>query len=751
MEDEVTKLDTFSLKQKSFWYFYKSQQFLYGYWLSIKRTLVWFVDSPYFYLLLFSIVLVLVRKSIMYFDVTLASKDLISLGFSIAGIIGASIAIIFSFSTFILQSTADLFSTQYLNKFIQDRKEKYIFWVLVALTVCSFLIPIFTKQFALEILLAILLIAFLFIYSLYKELRKRINPETTLDRIKRDAISQLNNSHNILKKHAHFQDRIFEHEESHKGLSLAVQYKLNPNWNVLPLENIKYLYEIGLRLLSKNEINSFNLTLKYIHDVYLGHLSIRNGHIILVPSGLWGTYTFEDEGFTNKVLEYLESMSNRLIQEKRKENIYFLLNIYESLISSLLSFKYADSNIATGKENPILNLVLGYYLGLISKLVQTKDRDWLWESIKSISKTSNTLLNTDYSHFNHNQINTALDEITINCISSEGQESFLKEVVNISFNQIRIGWNKYPNNDIFWKDVFKSLKKNTFALALSPGINMPVSETYIDFHSWQVGVINEIFEVKDKEQQEKLSDAYIDLLERWSDFLLDMARDIGLENKEIGLPIIQSVGNNSRIVYGIQGRLDKDLKKIYKAQFNILSWYFQKTEKVESSFLFNLDQVQEFLLNEINSNLKEQIDSTDIIKLYIRLVQQHFDKVSVGYGYNHPRVIEKLIHLGLVLTKHDKSTTAITSLIEDLNKKYLELNKEHFELEKKTPSFMGSDEYQLCQEIDDLKKDILSHNGGMVMGTRELLRTEITQEIWERFISQIKYCEGVEYTTVSYF
>ncbi len=745
MDKENEKSNTLSLKQKGFLYFYKSKQWLYGHWFIFKRTLIFFADSILFYIFIFSIALFLIQRGLIYLGITPSPEDLRGIGFATAGIIGASIAIIFSFSTFILQSTADLFSTQYLNKFIQDKKEKYIFWSLVILTVASFLVPIFFQYFVIEILLSILFLAFLLIYSLYKELRKRINPETTLVKIKDDAVHQLEYANKELKKQAHIQNKIFEYKEESKNLSLAVQYKSNPNWNIIPLENVKYLYEIGLRLLSKNEINSFNLTLRYIHDVYLKHLSLRNGHIIRVPASFWGAYTFEDEGFTAKILEYFESISNRIIQDKRKENIYFLLNVYENIIANLLVFKYADNNIGSRGENPILSLVLGYYLGLISKLVQTKERDWIWEAIKSISKVSNSLLSSKYNHFNHNQINQALDEIIISCLSSnEGQEAFLKEVVNISFNQIKIGWNKYKNNEIFWKDLFKTLKKNTLALALAPGINLSVSELYINFQAWLAEIINSIFKLEDKDNQAKLRDSYIDLLERWSDFLLDIARGFGLENKQIGLPIIQSVENNLRIIYGIQGKFELKLEKLYRTQFNTLSWYFHKTDKVDDSFLFNLERVQELSLNEINSNLNEKIDSAQIIDLYIRLVQQHFEKVSVGYGYNHPRVIEKLIQLGLILTKYDLDTSELVKMIDDLNKKYLDLKQ-------KTPNLMGPDEYQLCKEIHDLENDIFSYNSGMVMGIKQLLREEITKEIWDRFIGQIKYCEGVEYTTIRSF
>lgn len=752
MSEKSEKPKEFSLKQKFFLYFYKSKQFIYRDWLNFKQRLSRLNDSFLLVTLLFCIGLFFVQRILNCLNIDISQEQLSSLGFAVAGIIGASIAIIFSFSTFILQSTADLFSTQYLNKFIQDKKEKFIFWTLVLLTVSSFLTPLLISISVIEILLSILFVAFLLIYSLYKELRKRINPETTLGKIRNDALYQIKRANKELVKHAKIQNKIFEYDEDAKALSVAIQYKSNPSWNTLILENVKYLYEIGLRLLSKNEINSFNLTLVYIRDIYLQHLAIRNGHIMRIPANFWGSYTFEDEGFTTKTLEYLESISNRVIQDRRKENIYFLLNIYEDLISNTQHLVYADRNIGSQGENPILSLIIGYYIGLLDKLIQSKETDWIWESIKSLSKVSNLLLSKEYNHFNYSQISQAVDRIILACITEKHQEAFLKEVVKIYFNQIKVSWNKYSNNEIFWKDLFKSLKKGTVALSFAGGINLSVSELYIDFHEWMVNIINAIFDLKDKKEQEKLKDAYIDLLERWSNFLLDLARDIGLENKNIGLPVVQSVENNIRIIYGIKTKFNSDLSKIHRTQFNTLSWYFEKTDKVEESFLFNLEQIQEALLREIDRNLKKKIfDTKDVVKLYIQLVKQHFEKASVGYGYNHPRIIEKLIHLGLILTKHNQDTKDIVNLIDELNKKYLVLNKEYFEMKSKEPNLMGPDEYQLCKEIYDLENDIFSYRGSVVMGIKEFLRTQITKDVWDKFIKQIKHCEGVEYKTVSYF
>jgi Ca2+/Na+ antiporter len=744
----------FTLKQKTLLYFYKSQQYFYSKWFYIKEKIKKFVDSFFFYFISFGIFLFLLHKVLIGLNLIISEDSLFGFAFAIAGIIGASIAIIFSFSTFILQSTADLFSTQYLNKFIKDPKEKIFFWLLVLLTITSFFTPFFLKKYVLEILVIILFSAFYLIYTLYKELRKRINPETTLTKIKTDATKQLEKINKELKKHAHIQNKIFEYKKEDKNFSLDVQYKANHNWHLFVLENVKYLFEIGLRLLAKNEINSFNLTLRYIHDIYLKHLDLRNGYFIRMPASFWGAYTFDDEGFTTTILECLQSISDRVIQEKRKENIYFLLKIYENILNYSLSIKYADKNLGAYKDNPLLNLILAYYIGFIEKLLNSKENDWIWESIKSASSVSNIILQKTDNYFVCSQINQILGKISISCLA-EKQEAFSKELVNIYFNQIRIAWNKYEHNDIFWKDLFKELKKNILLLSVTSNLSLSVSDLFINFHTWQVNVVNWIFELKEVKEQKENLDKFIELLERWGDFLLDFARDIGLENKQVGLSIIQSIDNNLRIVYGIKSKFKEiDLEKIYRTQFNALSWYFQKTDKVDESFLFNLEQVLEILLREIRDNFKNKIfDVGHLIDLYVRLIEKHFEKATLGYGYNHPRIIEKLVYLGLLLYKYKKTDQEknIIGKIDELNKKYLEFNKEFFELKRKKENLMGPDEFQLCKEIHELENDLFSYNNSHLMDMKYILKQEITKDEWDGFVKKINHCKNIEYKTVSRF
>jgi Ca2+/Na+ antiporter len=740
-----------SKKQRFHLYAFKTRQHFFYWWSRIKFFTEKIFGFSIFHIILIGFIVYILHRILNHFNINVSEDRLYNFSFATAGIIGASVAIIFSFSTFILQSTADLFSTSYLKKFVEDKKEVSFFWLLVFLTVASFLTPILFHKNILELLVAYLLIAFYLIYILYKGSRKRIDPETTITKIKDRSIKQLDKINKEFNKCANAQNKIFPNKnKDDNNFALDIQYKCNRNWHGIILENIKYLFEIGLRLLTKNEINSFNLTLKYIHDIYVKHLHLRNGYFVRIPASIWGSYTFDDEGFTSKVLEYFQSIGNRIIQEKRKENIYYLLKIYESLIRHSLDVKYADKDLNAYKENTLLNLILAYYIGFIESLLKSKENDWIWESIKSVSVVSIITLQKSDSYFICEQINKLIEKISIVCFANN-QDTFLKELINIYFYQIKMAWNVYERNDIFWNNLFQELKKSLLFLSVISGrFNLATSELFINFHSWQVNTINNIFEMKDKKRQEDLLEKYIQLTERWSDFLLDYARDTGLENNQTGLPIVQSVENNLRILGGIILKSDASgLDKIYFTQFNIFSWYFQKTDKVENSHLLNLDEVLRITLQEIRANLKKEYFNIErLIESYIYLVEKHFEKADSGSGYNHPRIIEKLVYLGLILHKYGKTEPeqTIISKIEDLNKKYLELNKEYFEFRRQRKNVMGPDEFQLCKEIKELGEDLFSY-GRDHFDIRYILKQEIVESEWEGFVSQITFCKDQQKKT----
>ncbi len=738
----------FSFKRKLLIKFYKIQELFFDKVNLIKRYVKKILNSIYFHVIIFIFIIYFIHT----LNLSLPEQDLKNISLTISGIIGGSIAIIFSFSLFILQNSAKLFSSEYLNRFIDPLLDKIISLILVFFVLLAFLTPFIFSKYAFEILIIIFLVSFYLILYLFKELRKRINPEYTLKKIKKESFDKLNKVNKRYKRRFNITNKIYEYDKNSKNINLDIQYKLDQSLNKDIIENFKQLFEIGLRLLSKNEINSFNLSVKYIHDIYLEHLKLRNRFFVRKPYNFLGTYMFDNEGFTTSVLEYLQSISDRLIQEKRKENIYYLLGIYEDIITTVLDIKYAD-DAHYNKGNLLADLVLNYYINFLKKIINSNQSDWIYEIIKSLSKISNINTQKTNENFFNEQIYEILNRILQWCVK-EKNEAYLKELVNIYFYKINLSWNK--NRDaIYWDDLFKELKKGIISLAYTENqFSMSIHNLFHDFNVWKINLIKHILKIEENKEQKENLDNFIQLLARWSNFLLDLARDTGLENKQTGLSIIQSIDNNLNIIYGIKNK-DKNinLEKLYNTQFYILSLYFQKTKNVEESFLSNLEQVLDILLREISGNLNDSIfDIQYLTELYVRLIEQHFKKATIDYGYNHPGIIKKLVYLGLILNKHKQieQEKNIITKINELNKKYLKFNEKYFKL-KKTKNVMGSDEFQLCKEVHDLKKDLFVNYSRSIRDTLSIIKKEITVDKFDSFVKKIKYCNDVEYTTEEIF
>ena len=149
------------------------------------------------------------------------------------------------------------------------------------------------------------------------------------------------------------------------------------------------------------------------------------------------------------------------------------------------------------------------------------------------------------------------------------------------------------------------------------------------------------------------------------------------------------------------------------------------------------------------ARVKEKIFNIDyIIELYIKLIEQHFNKSTIWYWFNHPRIIVKLIYLDLLLTKLNFSSSENVLLkIEELNNKYLEFNKEFFKKKEEIENSMWPDKYQLCKEIHNLEKDLFSYNSHSFDRILNILRWEINKEDWDNYISKVEHCKNVKYTT----
>lgn len=728
----------YTIKQISLILFYKSKEYLVSKIIFLGKKVSQIFNSTITYLFLFFITLFLLKR----LNLNIPVNEIKTLSHIFSGIIGASIAIIFSFSLFSLQNSADMFSNQYLNRFIEDKKEKLFFWILVVIAILILLLPYVLNKYLLEAFILLFVTSFYLIFILFRDLKKRSNPEATLKKIKDESISLINKYKNRFQKQSNIISKIHEYEDDKLEMNLDIQYKINRNWNYPIKQNVKQLYEIGLRLLSKNEIHSANMSIKYIRDIYIEYLKSRNGSFIKFPVGFMGTFSHDDEDFSNIILEHLESISDRLLQEKRKENIYYLLKIYENILINSLDINYVK-NISHNESNPLANLVLEYHARFSEKIVNSDNGDWVWNNIQLLSAVSNKMAHINSDFFLTQKIYSILNIITFWSINNK-KATHLSMLVNIYFQRINISWVK-DTSLVRWDDLLKELKKGIIALSsVEDRFSMALSNIFINFNSWKRNLLSNIANLEDLNRRKKEISNFIQSLGKWSEFLLDFTRGTGLNNKQTGLSIIQSVEDNLSNIRHIKRLFpEEDMERLYNEQFSILSLYFNNEEVIEESFLPNFEIVIETFLREIVYNFNNNtFNNKRIIGEYCKLIDYHFENISVGYGYNHPRVIKKLIYLGLLLSKYDDDQEMfVISKIKELNNKYILINERMYPEGNTT----GPDKFHLCKEIFDLENDLFPH-GNSLRGILYFLSQEISKEHWDNFLQKISFCNDIEYT-----
>jgi len=552
------------------------------------------------------------------------NENLLGLAFAIAGIIGASIAIIFSVSVFILQSAANLFSTQYVTQYAEDSKEKKIFWWLsglaIGVLIIPFLVPNNYSKYAVGILLASLLGAFFLIYELYTTLRSRINPKVVLQEIRDGAIGELKK---IKVNYTRMPEDI---PENNKKIGM-----LNP-----ALDQVNCLHEIGLRLLSRNEIKSFDLAVDSIQDIYLKHVELGNHHFTQKPE----RKTKENNHmlFAVEVFHCLQSMGERVIEDNRKENIYHLFGVYRNIIDLSFEINYVGEDM----DNPLLRMAANNYMAFMEKVLLTKNKEWCLGASSYLIELSDAALKRPDNVFSW-QVCLAIQEkmdLICDLHLSRKDDSIFLNIVACCFYQIQTAWDKNMPEEHLWGPLFKRLEK---CMLSAPADGFPLDSVLNSFQTWQKASVKTITE---SNNEKELKEEFVPSLQKWGAFLLNFSRRHGL-NSQTGWFIIRLARDNLSIIRTIKRQFPKSdyMDDIYKTSVGVFAYFFRGVDKNQLS-ITNYTSALSFLRNEVNSNLENKYFDVELsINCYIKLVkdQAKYARGSGSGAFGYLRYLESIL------------------------------------------------------------------------------------------------------------
>lgn len=538
--------------------------------------------------------------------------------FTVAGIIGASIAVIFSFSTFIMQSISSLISFHYLSILTKERKENVFFAILAILTALSCSIPFLkiSKDSALTCLLIMLWVALCLVYELYIELRSRISLRIALEKIKNIAIKEMISKSKLTQTGVRVKNGDIEKED---------RDDFNP-----AIKHVRYLYEIGLKFSTRHEITGCNFILRHIHDLYLKHLDIEDGHF----KGL--DYLGNEVGnlaLTYQTLGSLESMGTLFIREKRKDNAYRLTSIYENIIRRAIHIKYdPNANVVVG---PILISSLAKYSNLIESMLSSSPFDWGLMTSQKISELSKITLREAENSDNFEHIYQEIDEIidkmiedsVLEGLPEDARIGFLVCLIDTYFDQIKISLVRPKPMSMFWTDIFNNLDKLISSLSLEEVGDILLERLFSNFHSWQRNITSSVLESENKEKER--SD-FITLLQKWSSFPLYFAKNHGL-NTSVSLFIFNSMAVNLENLHKIKRKFSNlsHLNGIYETNIEAFSHFFQGVSRDQEISWRNFSIALDVLKYGIAYNLEHRcFDVEPLLARSLSLIEDYLNRTK---------------------------------------------------------------------------------------------------------------------------
>lgn len=376
-------------------YSYKLTAWLY---LARYRKLKRFLFTDHFDIVLRTVFVLLGLTSgilIHFFgDIAFTQDVLSNYLVAIGAMSGGAIAIVFTISIFMLQSAADMYSSQYFEVYIHDWKEKIIYFLVIIITILFFggglfvggmdaekFIPKDISSFIVIVSLFLVGIVFALIDWQYKTVRLKINPSNALSFLEKQGskfLSRVQKDAQQIADVMKARDKALTENEA-----LAKTYNLLLKPRILELDrHLENIIEISLKLSDKQEVGTTKRGLNAFYNVLAKYLEIRKTSSIAMASGIaFLAVESDSQRFLFDNFDRLNKAGEKWMKEGKDVIATHILAIYESLATKAKDITF----IGRAGGNPILgSTIIGCLEGYIDLGMRYKNLEVVFQSIDKL-------------------------------------------------------------------------------------------------------------------------------------------------------------------------------------------------------------------------------------------------------------------------------------------------------------------------------------------------------------------------------
>jgi hypothetical protein len=632
---------------------------------------------------------------------------------AIGAMSGGAIAIVFTISIFLIQSAADLYSSQYFEVYIHDLKEKLVYVLVTIITITFFggglyvgslaEIPSIVSSVIVWVSLGFVGTVFALIDWQYKTVRQKINPTKAIEFLEKQGVHFLDQVQTDAKRIANIMTLRDKSVTEDEALAKTYNQLLQPYINNLDRQ-LENLVEISAKLADKQEIATVNRGLTAFHNVLGKFLEVRKTSSVAIPSStVFLAIESDSQSFIFRNFERLNKIGEKFIKEGKDENATYILKIYDSLAKKAKQITYLGS---TG-ENPILETLIGCLGNFIEIGMRQKNLEVVFQGTEKLGNIAIDVaeigLSPALKGIQDRIIKIAIYGITEKqtVIVDKCNDVYLKIITTVFINKKIIARNHFDDalKHIASISQYVFLARSTGVLASDFGSSFAMTRAYDNLYQIIVNIINHYSDLTDDREK----DRYRSDISQFFDDLYMSLRRMSENLKNCDNLLVESIGRlmydvNSLIIYLLDNPDFTDekneLNKRLSWNIHLPSWFASYADKFDAgsnnfrSLTENVAKtgIQAFVTFKNKDLVKSAIDSL------WGLTKHALEKNTDSYGYDEPRIFKKACYLGVLALKEGwKDIFAeVVIKIREFELKYGEKHfsniPSHIDIDKLSPS-----------------------------------------------------------------
>ena len=621
----------------------------------------------------FVLVAILVGVLIHHFGGTAFTPDILSNYLvAVGAMTGGTIAIVFTISIFLLQNASDMYSSQYLEIYIHDWKEKFIYYAVILITITLLGGGLYVgslttisgqiSTYIVYISLTATGIVFALIDWQYKNVRQKLNPSNAIAFLEKEGVRFLKRVNYDAQKIA----GIIQAKDGavSEGIALATAYNhiLQPFISNLnrQLEN---LIEISMKLSDKQEIATTKRGFTAIYNILINFLEARKTSSLVLPSAnVFLAVGSDSQDFLYGNFERLNKAGEKFIQEGKDGLATYIIDIYREL-----AFKAQEiTHISQSNENPIFDLIVGNLDNYIQSGERAKNLEVVFQGVQALSRIAIVASHKGYSITLHGLIEKIM-RIAIYGITQK--QMIIVDHCSVAF--LRIISSLYISSHIDRHSHLRKLLDNISTVSnyinslISSGLlvnditnRFSLSRGYDEFYTVLNTLMDRYSQLTDDREKSRYRS---DLIEFFREVNMSL-RSLSETVKSCDTTLTDSIG---RLLFNINnlivGMMESDeflnirtaLKERLAWNIHLPSFFASHAVKFDGgSNPFNTltDSVAKTGII-VAERLEDERLVKDCIDCLYSITKHTLNKTTSNYGYDEPRVLEKACYLGILALK----------------------------------------------------------------------------------------------------